>query len=446
MLDSITRDLLVAQPPLNIGHGRTLTFVRHDEGANFHSTVYTRLSWIMLLDLPMDYRNEEFLCEAFAKFGKMCGWIRDDPEAARTLVRCAYTGPGDIPRSLVIREPQRYGGTVVSWTVPVYILSSEPADVIPGDESPEPDNGNPHPQFFVGPIPPVGNWVPPVDNQWGEWDAEAGEENVPDHVMEDPNPVQQQVESSITFQLSDASTSSVHFIPANGPIQQIVMQPAVLARVTELIQIEDIDSDSDDFAPEPEQFVAPEPEQFVVDHALVPNPLAIVPYVPPLFITLADKLDGLASQLSEPKIVEVSINLETDKDLSTKRRLDFGSDNVFQDADLIPPLLASTPNKKGAKRAKEVPASEISVRRSTRNFVKKDGYKLEPMRDKVTPKKKPKSAKPRVPKSNATVPPPTPVAIIRKVGEKLEIPAEELTVEKLMADPVQGKKDKVPNE
>jgi hypothetical protein len=164
MHDSITRDLLVAQPALNISHGRTLTFVRHDEGANFRSTVYTCLSWIMLLDLPMDYRNKEFLHEAFAKFGKMHGWIREDPEIACTLVRCAYTSIGDIPRSLVIREPQRYGGTVISWTIPVYILSSEPADVLPGDESPELANGNPHPLFFVGPIPPADNWVPPIDN------------------------------------------------------------------------------------------------------------------------------------------------------------------------------------------------------------------------------------------------------------------------------------------
>jgi hypothetical protein len=106
MQDSITRDLLITQPALNIGNGRLLTFVRHDERENFRSTVYTHLSWIMLLDLPLDYRNEEFLCEAFAKFEKMRGWIRDDPETARTLVRCAYTGIGDIPRSLVIREPQ----------------------------------------------------------------------------------------------------------------------------------------------------------------------------------------------------------------------------------------------------------------------------------------------------------------------------------------------------
>jgi hypothetical protein len=82
MNDSITRDLLVAQPARNLGHGRMLTFARHDEGPNFRSTVYTRLSWIMLLDLNLDYRNEQFLREAFAKFGKMRGWIRDDPETA----------------------------------------------------------------------------------------------------------------------------------------------------------------------------------------------------------------------------------------------------------------------------------------------------------------------------------------------------------------------------
>jgi hypothetical protein len=101
----------------------------------------------------------------------------------------------------------------------VYILSSDPADVLPGDESPEPDNGNPHPQFFVGPIPPASNWVPPANNQWGEWDAEVGEENVPEQIMEDPvqQPAQVQFHSSITFQLSDASTSSVHFVLGDGP-------------------------------------------------------------------------------------------------------------------------------------------------------------------------------------------------------------------------------------
>jgi hypothetical protein len=126
MRDSAVRDLLVNQPAHQLENGRTVTFVRHDEGENFRATVYTRLSWLMMLNLPMDYRNEEFLRDSVAKFGKMRGWIREDPTPARTLIRVAYGGTRDVPRSLVIREPQRYGGTVVSWTVPIYILTSEP--------------------------------------------------------------------------------------------------------------------------------------------------------------------------------------------------------------------------------------------------------------------------------------------------------------------------------
>jgi hypothetical protein len=184
MNDNITKDLLVSQPARNLGHGRMLTFARHDEGPNFRSTVYIRLSWIMLLDLNLDYRNEQFLREAFAKFGKMRGWIRDVPEMTRTLVRCAYESIADIPHSLVIREPQRYGGTVVSWTVPVYVLSSEQADLLPGDETPPLANGNPHPLHFVGPIPPVGNWVPPAENAWNVWNEEDAADNVPDPAWE----------------------------------------------------------------------------------------------------------------------------------------------------------------------------------------------------------------------------------------------------------------------
>jgi hypothetical protein len=99
-----------------------------------------------------------------------------------------------------------------------------------------------------------------------------------------------------------------------------VVQPTAPARVTEFIQIEDIDTDNDDFAPEPEQFAG-------ADQPLVPNPLAILPYAPPLFITLIDKLGGLDNQCSDPKPADVDVNLESDKDLSTKRRLDFGSES-----------------------------------------------------------------------------------------------------------------------
>jgi hypothetical protein len=54
----------------------------------------------MMLNMPMDCRNEEFLCESISKFGKMRGWIREDPTHACTLIRCVYGNTGDISRSI----------------------------------------------------------------------------------------------------------------------------------------------------------------------------------------------------------------------------------------------------------------------------------------------------------------------------------------------------------
>jgi hypothetical protein len=68
--------------------------------------------------------------------------------------------------------------------LPVYILTNEAADLLPGDESPPPENGNPHPQNFVGPVPPAGNWVPPADNVWEDWNEEMAADNVPNPAWE----------------------------------------------------------------------------------------------------------------------------------------------------------------------------------------------------------------------------------------------------------------------
>ncbi|KAM0922234.1 hypothetical protein ACQ4PT_006329 [Festuca glaucescens] len=275
MQDSSIRDLLVAQPAHHLGHGYMLTFVRHDEGENFRSTVYTRLSWLMMLNLPMDYHNEEFLRELVAKFVKMRGWIHDNPTPARTMVRCAYVGTHDVPRSMVIIEPQRYGGTVVSWTVPIYILTSEPGDVLPADESPEPVNGNPHPQFFVGHIPPNDNWIPPMDMNWDNWqnEGQGGNDHFPDgwdgkHQPQNPGAdLGQQFQSSISLLLSDPSTSSIHLIPRARPEYEVVIQAS-----DDVVEIEDITDEVGD-------------DQIQIEHfdvemgTLSPfNPLAIVPY------------------------------------------------------------------------------------------------------------------------------------------------------------------------
>jgi hypothetical protein len=90
--------------------------------------------------------------------------------------------------------------------------------------------------------------------------------------------------------------------------------------------------------------------------------------------------------------------------------------------------MARCHRKKGRKR--ETPSVESEVRRSTRFQVKQNGYKLEPMRDKPTPKNNPRSSKPFPHEPLTTF---TTIPVLQKVGKALEVPEEEMIVDKLMS-------------
>jgi hypothetical protein len=203
-----------------------------------------------------------------------------------------------------------------------------------------------------------------------------------------------------------------------------------------VVLIEDIDENDDDF-------VLPPQNNVMLDMNMDGyHPLAIVPYI----------ANPLLNMLAEENIGQSNIQANTTvKEKIIKKRL------TFEDESHDPMQIVSNENifaslpyeKKKGKVSKETPESEASVRRSKRQSVKRDGFKLEPMRDKVTPpRKKPKSTKPRIPKlsDRANVSPHTPIPTLRAVGNKLEIPEAEITVEKLMAAPVEGKGKTVINE
>jgi hypothetical protein len=209
----------------------------------------------------------------------------------------------------------------------------------------------------------------------------------------------------------------------------------------DVVIIEDILEDKEDLPPVQEQHAARINE--IADF----NPLAIIPYVPPAFPFIIKMTEQIPPPVSAAVPVSEPVNEQ-----NPKRRLNFDDDShgVMDTLSVTVPVSAQNATatlKKLPKQTKATPETEAAVRRSTRQSAKKDGFKLEPMRDKITPpRKKAKSAKPRMPKPGTAVPPPTPVPTLQKVGEHLEIPSEDMTLEKLMAAPVEDQEKNVANE
>jgi hypothetical protein len=225
-------------------------------------------------------------------------------------------------------------------------------------------------------------------------------------------------------------------IPGPGPAQEVFIQQAHPV-AHEVVLVEDTDESDDEVFLPPGQVVNVQIDQNAY------HPLAIVPFVPP-----ANQFFFIHEE--EQNVPVVQILDDAVKEKTAMRRLLFDDNEPQQ---VVLPVVsapeAEVLKKKREKIIKEVPESEASVRRSTRQSVKRDGFKLEPMRDKVTPpKKKPRSTKPRIPKlvEKNSAPPHTPMSTLKKVGTQLEIYEDELTVEKLMAAPVEGKGKKVVNE
>ncbi|KAG8054785.1 hypothetical protein GUJ93_ZPchr0001g32488 [Zizania palustris] len=101
----------------------------------------------------------------------------------------------DIPRSITIKSCHSMDGEGRSWTFPVYIVSNEIADGLPGDEEDlPPDGGNPHPfdgEVYLGEPAGVQQWVDdqmlqvpfhnaPIPEQEGEAEHFFGEPMVDD--------------------------------------------------------------------------------------------------------------------------------------------------------------------------------------------------------------------------------------------------------------------------
>jgi hypothetical protein len=99
----------------------------------------------MFLAFPLDFQTREILQQAVGLFGLVVTLTDNTRFRSRILLRCRVTFVSRMPRSIAISESGTVADGGHSWTVPVFVLDSNPNDVVPGNEDPIPPNGNPHP-------------------------------------------------------------------------------------------------------------------------------------------------------------------------------------------------------------------------------------------------------------------------------------------------------------
>jgi len=99
----------------------------------------------MFLAFSLDFQTRDIISQVVGHFGMVIMWTNNYRCKSRLLLRCKVTLVSRIPRSLLVCESNAVGDNGSSWSVPVFVLSSQQADELPVDEDQIPPNGNPHP-------------------------------------------------------------------------------------------------------------------------------------------------------------------------------------------------------------------------------------------------------------------------------------------------------------
>jgi hypothetical protein len=99
----VAREFLIQHMPWNSGEGRSLRFIKHDEGIGFRSHHGSRKGWLMFIGIPLNFHNTHCIREAVNTFGEFHYWYHTDAELTRTMVYATFPSLVLVPRDVVFR-------------------------------------------------------------------------------------------------------------------------------------------------------------------------------------------------------------------------------------------------------------------------------------------------------------------------------------------------------
>ncbi|XP_052133792.1 uncharacterized protein LOC127752454 isoform X2 [Oryza glaberrima] len=164
----VLRDALVLGGPYVVNEQFVLRFVNHDNTSTCQNSPPVRESWVMFLDFPLDLQTDSIVDKAVGTFGRLLHWSNGPRFRGRVLAKAILSMVEEVPSKIVIKKYTSFGGVGRSWTILVFVLNGDFADVQPIDEDLPPVNHIPIPD------------PPPVVQQnvvWENVDEEMGENN-----------------------------------------------------------------------------------------------------------------------------------------------------------------------------------------------------------------------------------------------------------------------------
>jgi hypothetical protein len=97
------RDWLVNHCPHPF-HGRTVSFMNHNQGLNLRSFTYNQECWLLLLAYPLDLWSIEHLKRAVKDFGVFVSWDEESSSYGAVVIKVRVAALVLIPHSCVVTD------------------------------------------------------------------------------------------------------------------------------------------------------------------------------------------------------------------------------------------------------------------------------------------------------------------------------------------------------